>query len=166
MKMTKRITLQPCSLKHNINKVYFLFTANWNYLIRIEEGGSPPPPSPSLPGYTHKKIQAVAQKNSGNNTMKLLWFFGTQSVYCIIMEIDYGWLIELCFLIKDCQQNTKNLKLIVLAGTVGVKKLDEPMLKSYATMSPPFSTKSRGRLTRFTFKVRQVTTESNLESIR
>ena len=32
-------------------------------------------------------------------TMEWLRFFVGQSVYCIILKIDYGWLIEVCFLI-------------------------------------------------------------------
>ena len=69
-----------------------------------------------------------------------LWFFVGQSLYCIILEVDYGWLIEFYSWIEARQQNTKKLKLIVLADTVGVKKLKDPMLKSYMTATSLFPT--------------------------
>ena len=100
------------------------------------EGGGGCTPPPAF-GYTPEKINTVPQKTKEIQyiKMELLWFFVGKTVYSIILEIDYGWLIEVCFSISDCQQNTRNLKLIVLAGTVGVKKLEESMLKSYATSS-------------------------------
>ena len=46
---------------------------------------------------------------------------------------------EFYFSVSDYHQNTKNLNLIVLNGTVGVEKLKDHMLKSYATRSALFS---------------------------
>ena len=46
MKMMKRRTLQPCSLRHSIKKACFLFRANWTCLNWA--GGRIPPPPPWL----------------------------------------------------------------------------------------------------------------------
>ena len=59
-------------------------------------GGSAPTPPP---GYRPENIQTATQKIMEIQyiTMELLWFFVGQSVYCIILEIDYDWLIVVCF---------------------------------------------------------------------
>ena len=55
--------------------------------------------SPPAFGYTPENIQTVPEKTKEIQyiTMELLWFFVGKTVYSIILEIDYGWLIEVCF---------------------------------------------------------------------
>ena len=131
IKMMKWITLQACSLENSIKKICFLFMANLTYLNRMGGGGSSPS-SPWLHAWKYIDCPTKNYRNTIHYNEIAVIFCGT---VCILYYtgnrlrlINPGLLFNLTF-----QQNTKNLKLMVLASLVGGKKLEEPMLKSYAT---------------------------------
>ena len=78
--MMKRITLQACSLKNSIQKVFFLFMVNWTYLNRIGGGVLP-----LLPLGTCLKNTDCPTRNYGNT----IHYNGIAVIFCGTVCILY-----------------------------------------------------------------------------